>query len=172
MKIIELKNSNLEELVLISPLDNIYDLKVLIGERKLSEEEIAKEEVDVLYIYQVFTFPYRPNIIEIKNTIIKAYNMACDKEIVSGMTYEDNMVWLSPENQFNYKSAFDFASQTKSVNLPVTFKFGSELDPVYKTFSTLTELKEFIRQMLAHIDTTLNKYWTIKNNIDWTAYEE
>jgi hypothetical protein len=38
-------------------------------------------------------------------------------------------VWLSTENQFNYKAAFDLATQTGGKSLPVTFKFGSTNNP-------------------------------------------
>ena len=38
-------------------------------------------------------------------------------------------VWLSSENQFNYKAAYDLAVQTGGATLPVTFKFGTDEVP-------------------------------------------
>ena len=36
-----------------------------------------------------------------------------DEKIVSGFVWRDMQVWLSSENQFNYKAAYDLAVQTK-----------------------------------------------------------
>jgi hypothetical protein len=52
-------------------------------------------------------------------------------------------VWLSSENQFNYKAAYDLAVQTGGATLPVTFKFGTDEVPQYREFVTLEELTDF-----------------------------
>ena len=116
----------------------------------------------------------QPTLEEIKKVILNYYNDKCNQEILSGLTYEGSLVWLSSENQFNYKAAFDFAFQTVASGgefIPVTVKLGEEDTPVYKTFSDITELQEFITSCLTHTQNTLSKYWEIKDNIDWSKYE-
>src|SRR5690606_37731038 len=98
------------------------------------EKENDKVEYNELEYYG------KPSIEEIKKLLIDYYNQQCNNEILSGLLYEDNLVWLSQENQFNYKSAFDFAIQTDGLNLPVKFKFGEDENPVYKEFETIEEL--------------------------------
>ena len=71
-------------------------------------------------------FDHRPTIDEIKSLIIGWYNAQIDNAIISGMTYNGVKVWLSSENQFNYKAAYDLAVQTEGKTLPVVFKFGTE----------------------------------------------
>ena len=40
------------------------------------------------------------------------------------MIWNNKRIWLSSENQFNYKVAYDLALQTNGANLPIIFKFG------------------------------------------------
>ena len=124
--------------------------------------------------YVFHTFKHKPSLIEVKKKILDYYNDKCNQEILSGLTYDGSLVWLSSENQFNYKAAFDFAFQTVASGgefIPVTVKLGEEDTPVYKTFSDITELQEFITSCFTHIQNTLSKYWEIKDNIDWSKYE-
>ena len=79
-------------------------------------------------------------------------------------------VWLSAENQFNYKSAYDLAVQTAGATLPVTFKFGTDEQPQYRKFTTLDELTDFYSKAMAYIQTTLAEGWKEKDAIDWAAY--
>ena len=57
----------------------------------------------------------------------------------------DAPVWLSTENQYNYKAAYDLAVQTGGETLPVTFKFGSDEQPEYHTFEKLDESEGLLR---------------------------
>ena len=140
---------------------------------------IIKDEVgnEIEVGYESFesvikSLPYDIN--KIRSVILNHYNDKCNQEILSGLTYEGSLVWLSSENQFNYKAAFDFAFQTVASGgefIPVTVKLSEEDTPVYKTFSDITELQEFMTSCLTHIQNTLSKYWEIKDNIDWSKYE-
>ena len=67
------------------------------------------------------SFVGRPHMDTIKSFITDWYNEQIDREIVSGFLYEGMPVWLSSENQFNYKAAYDLAVQTGGATLPVTF---------------------------------------------------
>lgn len=127
-----------------------------------------KEDDSADYMEQ--EFDHCPTIDEIKNLVIAWYNAKVDKAILSGFSYEDNPVWLSAENQFNYKSAYDLAVQTAGATLPVTFKFGTDEQPKYRKFSTLDELTDFYVKAMAYIQSTLAAGWKEKDAIDWSAY--
>lgn len=122
------------------------------------------------YIYEVFT--HKPTLSEIKDTMLVWYNALIDQEILSGFTWKDTPVWLSMENQFNYKAAYDLAVQTNGQTLPVTFKFGTTDEPVYYTFEDLEELKDFYVKAMTYVSSTLKKGWDMKEKIDWSVYED
>lgn len=107
----------------------------------------------------------------VKKAILDKYNTFCNEEIQSKYTFKNHQVWLSQENQFNYKAALDLAVQTGGENLPVTFKLGTDEEPVFQEFKTVEELKEFVSGMLLHINNTLKKYWKLKEEIDWKKYK-
>lgn len=116
-------------------------------------------------------FGYKPSLDEIKDVILSWYNKEIDKKIASEFVWNNLPVWLSSENQFNYKAAYDLAIQTNGSNLPVTFKFGDTKNPVYYTFSTINELTDFYVSAMMHIDATLKIGWKEKDNINWSVYE-
>ena len=120
--------------------------------------------------YMEEEFDHRPTTDEVKSLVIAWYNTKVDEAILSGFTYEDKPVWLSAENQFNYKSAYDLAVQTAGATLPVTFKFWTDEQPEYRKFTTLDELTDFYTKAMAHIQSTLADGWQSKDSIDWSAY--
>ena len=63
--------------------------------------------------YMEQEFGHRPTLEEMKGLILAWYNAKVDEAILSGFTYEDMPVWLSAENQFNYKSAYDLAGNVQ-----------------------------------------------------------
>ena len=80
-------------------------------------------------------------------------------------------VWLSTENQFNYKAAYDLAVQTKGKSLPITFKFGSSSNPQYYTFNSLEELTDFYTKVINHVNECLKEGWKKKDSINWEDYK-
>lgn len=120
--------------------------------------------------YMEEEFGYKPTDEEIRNTVMAWYNGQTDAAILSGFSYEDTPVWLSSENQFNYKSAYDLAVQTDGATLPVTFKFGTDILPAYRKFETLEELTEFYTKAMKHIQDTLAEGWKKKDAFDLEQY--
>lgn len=114
---------------------------------------------------------FKPSLDYIKNLILTWYNQQIDEKILSGFKWNDMPIWLSSENQFNYKAAYDLAVQTGGANLPVTFKFGTTDEPVYHTFTTLEELNGFYLSAMKYINDTLAEGWREKDAIDWNAYK-
>lgn len=115
-------------------------------------------------------FSYKPSTEEIKDIIISQINKNIDEKILSGLIWKDMPIWLSSENQFNYKAAYDLAIQTNGATLPVTFKFGADDTPIYHTFENLDEFQDFYTTSLAYVQQTLLDGWNEKDNIDWNIF--
>lgn len=126
---------------------------------------------DGLVNYMEAELTHKPQPDEIKGLIIGWHNERIATEILSGFNWKGMDVWLSAENQFNYKATHDLAVQTNGASLPVTFKLGSDQEPVYYTFSEVSELTDFYTSMLDYINDTLAEGWRIKDAIDWTEYD-
>ena len=103
--------------------------------------------------------------------MIKYHIDQTDQKILSGLTYQNQMVWLSAENQANYKAAYDLAVQTQGENLPYKVKLGSEDEPSYREFSSLQDFKAFYLSIQRHIDTAIQEGWAKKDAIDWSQYQ-
>ena len=121
--------------------------------------------------YMEEEFDHQPELDEIKRLIIGWYNSQIDNQILSGMVYDGVPVWLSKENQFNYKAAYDFAMQTGGKNLPITFKFGTDEAPVYRTCATVEEITDFMTASIQFLQKTLSEGWSKKEAVDWSVYK-
>lgn len=121
--------------------------------------------------YMEEEFDHRPSDEEIKETVINWYNNQTDRAILSGFSYEGNTVWLSTENQFNYKAAYDLARQSNGATLPVKFKFGSDEKPVYRVFENIEDLMDFYTKAMRYILETLDAGWKKKDAFDLEQYQ-
>lgn len=156
------------------PYNKVNDKRVTImwDYKPIFKVNAKGEEIETpLATWQEHTFDHIPTLSEIKNVIIDFYNIEIDKKIVSGLTWNDMQIWLSTENQFNYKAAYDLAVQTNGLNLPVTFKFGNNETPIYYEFSTIEELSNFYITSLTYIQNMLKEGWIKKDNINWEIYQ-
>ncbi len=128
----------------------------------------TKDDGTASYMEEEFT--HKPDGEEIRSTVMAWHNSRTDSAILSGFSYEGVPVWLSTENQLNYKSAHDLAIQTDGANLPVTFKFGTDAEPVYRTFDTTEELAAFYTAAMEHIRNVLTDGWKNKDAFDLDSY--
>lgn len=131
----------------------------------------AKTNEDGSASYIEEELDHKPDAEEIRSLVSKWYNDETDERILSGFEYEGQPVWLSSENQFNYKAAYDLAVQTDGQNLPVTFKFGTEDAPSYRTFETVDELQDFYMKVMKHIQNALLEGWKKKDALDLALYD-
>ena len=120
--------------------------------------------------YMEEEFGHKPTDEEIRTLVMSWYNSQTDAAILSGFAYNGAPVWLSTENQYNYKAAYDLAVQTGGETLPVTFKFGSDEQPEYHTFEKLDNLKDFYIQAVRHIQNTLAEGWKRKDVFNLDLY--
>ena len=130
----------------------------------------VQEREDGSASYMEESFVVRPHMDTIKSVITDWYNEQIDREILSGFLYEGMPVWLSSENQFNYKAAYDLAVQTGGATLPVTFKYGTDEVPQYREFVTLEELTDFYTKAMKHVQDTLSDGWRKKDAFDPEKY--
>lgn len=130
----------------------------------------VQEKEDGSATYMEEGFLGQPSPEAIKSVVIGWYNEQIEEAILSGFVYENMSVWLSSENQFNYKAAYDLAVQTNGATLPVTFKFGADEEPHYRTFATLEELTDFYMKTMNHIQDTLADGWEKKDTFNLELY--
>lgn len=102
---------------------------------------------------------------EIKNKIINGFVwISFNQEVIP--------VYLSVENQINFKSAYDLAVQKQGATLPVRLKMGENNGvPIYHTFSTMEEADDFYTKVVNHIEQTRAEGWAKKDNFDWSLYQ-
>jgi len=117
-------------------------------------------------------FTRKPTQDEIKEIIIAQINRNVEEKILCGLVWKDMPIWLSTENQFNYKAAYDLAVQTGGQSLPVKFKFGTDEQPMYHTFTTLDDLQEFYMTSLAFVQQVLDEGWQEKDNLDLSVFNQ
>lgn len=134
------------------------------------DEDGNKTETS-LGTWSVHSFPRKPSFAQIQSFILAAINKRTDELILSGFTWNGMQVWLSSENQFNYKAAYDLAVQTNGANLPTVFKFGDNTNPVYHKFDTVEELSDFYMKAMSYINNCLAIGWAKKDAIDWEQYK-
>ena len=135
------------------------------------DEEGTKTETNLGTWYETW-LSGKPSVEQVKGIILDAMNKEVDQKILSGFVWKEMPVWLSSENQFNYKAAYDLAFQTNGASLPTVFKFGTTEEPVYYKFDTLEELTDFYTKALTYINEQLAIGWYKKDSIDWSVYEE
>ncbi len=131
----------------------------------------VQERDDGSVDYMEAELTHKPTDEEITSLVRTWYNEQTDVAILSGFSYENVPVWLSQENQYNYKAAYDLAVQTDGKTLPVTFKFGTDDEPVYRTFDTLDDLADFYTKAVKYIQNVLTDGWRKKDAIDLGKYK-
>lgn len=152
----------------INPRRSTYRVRWNVQQVPAKEGETADDNA-VSFVEEEFA--RKPTIEEVKATILAWFNKEIDEKILSGFTWNGYPVWLSSENQFNYKTAYDLAVQTSGASLPVTVKFGTTDAPQYHTFETVDEFTEFFTSAMAYIQQTLTDGWAKKDAVDFTEYE-
>lgn len=109
----------------------------------------------------------QPDAEKVRQVIVDHINAQTDEKILSGFVWRGMPVWLSMENQFNYKGAYDIAVQNNGATLPVTFKLGErDGHPVYFTFNDMETFSDFYFSAIAYKDQCLKEGWAEKDSIE------
>lgn len=150
--------------VLMSPVLGIW--QVLLYKGAPNEDDECEAVVR--------SYDHEPTMTEIKRDVLDLYNEMIQEKILSGHVFEGHQVWLSLENQINYKATYDLAVrlQGEQGSLPVTIKMGSDDAPYYRKFETVDDLEQFCLGVFTHIKTCLEQGRMQKENINWSLYED
>lgn len=136
------------------------------------KDEITGEEIQSGYDYYEKWLNHKPTMDEVKEIVLGGMNAIIDQRILEGFEWNGMAVWLSSENQFNYKAAYDLAVMSQGKTLPTVFKFGTTESPVYYTFETLDDISDFYVSAMAYINKCLAEGWRMKDEIDWSEYQK
>lgn len=114
-------------------------------------------------------YDHKPSKSELKADIDALVNSEVDKKILSGMEWREHKVWLSAENQINFKAAYDLAVQTNGSTLPVKFKLGEDTKGTaqYYTFEDVETFSDFYMSAVAHVVRCINEGWAEKDGVDY-----
>lgn len=114
-------------------------------------------------------YDHKPTASELKADIEALINEQTEQAIVGGLVWNGKPVWLSQENQMNFKNAYDLAVQTEGATLPLKLKVGEDAEgkTVYHTFNSLTAFKDFISKTTQHVIACLQEGWREKDGVDY-----
>lgn len=114
-------------------------------------------------------YDHKPTAAELQADINALINSVTDHNILTAMVWNGKPVYLSQENQMNFKAAYDLAVQTDGAVLPVKFKLGEDKDgkPVYHTFTKVEPMADFVMKAFAHINACTNEGWIEKDSVDY-----
>lgn len=117
-------------------------------------------------------YDHKPGEQELRADINGLINTLTDYKILTGFVWNGKPVYLSQENQMNFKAAHDLAVQTEGAILPVKFKLGEDEDgkPVYHTFTKVESMQDFILKTFAYINKCTNDGWVEKDGIDYSKF--
>ncbi len=117
-------------------------------------------------------YDHKPSVEELKADIHSLINKATDEAILNGFSWNGKPVYLSIENQMNFKAAYDLAYQQGGATLPLKVKLGEDADgnPVYHTFQKLESFTDFYTKSVAHINACRTAGWAEKDSIDWNIF--
>ena len=140
-----------------------HDSLIVLGTRRSILIYGYGEEDGMGYDYR-HTFAHIPTAMEVLTVITNHVNELTDQKILSGYQWNGMNVWLSSENQFNFKAAYDVAVQTGGMTLPVKFKLGeTDGEPNYYVFEDMATFTDFYTKALAYIIEILNTGWGEKD---------
>lgn len=110
-------------------------------------------------------FDRQPTATELLKVITEHVDSLTDQKILTGFRWHGKNVYLSTENQFNFKAAYDVAVQTDGATLPIKFKLGEDADglPMYHTFNSMNAFTDFYTGAISFIQQTLAAGWEEKD---------
>ena len=118
-------------------------------------------------------YDHKPTKTELKEDITQLIDGITDSKILQGFRWNEVSVYLSTENQMNFKAAFDLNMQTGGLMLPVKFKLGEDAEgnAVYHTFENMEDFTNFYTSAVGYINQCLNEGWAEKDSLDMSSYE-
>ncbi|MBQ3421256.1 MAG: hypothetical protein IJH34_06225 [Romboutsia sp.] len=165
-----------------SPVIKVNDKKYVVNwfkEDITEKEKVLKggklvdtgKTVSTGYSYwNTAVFNHKPSANEIQKFVFDEINDKVKSMILLNFKWNGFDVYLSKENQMNYKSFYDLAFQTKGASLPVTLKFEKNGKAEYFTFDDLDIFTDFYKGMVKHINNCLAYGWSLKDKFHKEDY--
>ena len=118
-------------------------------------------------------YDHKPTKTELKEDITQLIDGITDSKILQDFRWNEVSVYLSTENQMNFKAAFDLNMQTGGLMLPVKFKLSEDAEgnAVYHTFENMDDFTDFYTSAVSYINQCLNEGWAEKDSLDMSSYE-
>lgn len=164
----------------------------------ISYEYVAEEDGINATWYEIYIPKNQKKSVsfnEVCDAIIEDINARVTEKIVTGYTWkvlhgEDEglvaNVWLSTENQTNYKAKHDTALQyPQLVEFPMQYKIGEQevqqqgeedertetkKRAVYEYFANIQELAQFYLEGVSFIESCYKEGWAKKDSMDFEPY--
>jgi hypothetical protein len=141
--------------------------------RPVSDED--SEDEGGLVSWEQEMFRRKPDMSEIKETIVSYFDSEARRRITDGFEYigrdgEKVTPKLSIENQMDYKNMYDMAVRTGGATLPFIVKYGDPAEASYYEITDLNEMESFYTSMVAHITACVTECRAAKDSVDWSKY--
>lgn len=109
------------------------------------------------------TFDHKPTADEVRKAITSTIDAETEEKVITGFEYDGVRCWLSLTNQQNYSHILSNPSQ----EYPLELKLNEEEDgtPIYGTFATADEFKEFSRAASEYMINTVIAGWRKKDAV-------
>lgn len=175
--------SNYSEIDQYKPITKIGNNEYIIAFDKKDILSMKYKEVNGILIetdelvpsgyctYKSFVIKNILSANQIVDLIYNVINEETQNSIINLFNWNGYSIYLSQENQMNYKNAFDLAVATNGESLPVTFKFKKDGKSAYYTFDMISELKDFYMTVNKHINSCLELGWQRKDAVNIEDYK-
>lgn len=124
-----------------------------------------------LWQWYYFVVNHKPSINEIKTNIETFINEQTKNIIFNHFKWNDMKIYLSLENQIDYKLLFDATMIQDGKNLPEVLKFKINDENVYYEITSIDEFKDFILSINEHIRKSLKYGNDLKDSIEYYDYK-
>lgn len=122
------------------------------------------------YTWKYYITNRKPTPETIKEEINTYINENVKKSIINDFTWNGMKVYLSLENQIDYKLLFDITLLQDGTNLPEVIKLKQGKETVHYSIESVEEFKDFMLSMNRHIRECLKQGRELKESIDYSEY--
>lgn len=127
-----------------------------------------KDNLNAAWHYRK-NYSHKPSEEELKKDLETLINSITDQSILNGFVWNNIPVYLSTENQINFKAVYDLTVQTSGKTLPIRFKLGEDSDgnAVYYNFTDIDTFTDFYSKAVTYITDCINAGWVKKDSINY-----